>query len=286
MQKILLQLDTDVLPSTFDRIVAVDSGVDHVYSYGSARAEIIQGIIHGAIFTRGADELKDTAIFVGGSDLAAGEYIVSEIRKHLLPQFGLTVSVMLDSNGSNTTAAAAVLAAGKHLDLKTTTALVLGGTGPVGQRVARLLARGGAEVRIGSRDKIKAEAVALSIRNAVIGARVVSISTASATDGPAAVAGAQLVVACGAAGVVLLPRKIRLACPSLKVAIDLNAVPPTGIEGLEPTDKGIDRDGVVCYGALGIGGTKMKLHRAAVTQLFTRNDLVIDAEQVYELPIE
>ena len=62
--KILLQLDTDVLPSTFDRIVAVDSGVDHVYSYGGLRADIVQGIVHGAIFTRGAEELKNTAILL------------------------------------------------------------------------------------------------------------------------------------------------------------------------------------------------------------------------------
>jgi hypothetical protein len=69
----------------------------------------------------------------------------------------------------------------------------------------------------------------------------------------------------------------------LRVAIDLNAVPPLGIEGVEATDKGQERDGVVCYGALGVGATKMKVHKAALARLFDSNDQVLDAEEVYAL---
>ena len=57
----------------------------------------------------------------------------------------------------------------------------------------------------------------------------------------------------------------------------------TGIEGVEASDAGVKRDGVVCYGALGVGGTKMKVHKAAIAKLFERNDRVFDAEEVYEL---
>jgi hypothetical protein len=60
-------------------------------------------------------------------------------------------------------------------------------------------------------------------------------------------------------------------------------VPPAGIEGIEVTDKAATRDGVICYGAIGVGETKMKIHRAAVTQLFERNDQVFDAEEIYDL---
>jgi hypothetical protein len=67
------------------------------------------------------------------------------------------------------------------------------------------------------------------------------------------------------------------------VAIDLNAVPPAGIEGVEVADKGALRDGVICYGAIGVGDTKMKVHKAAIGKLFERNDLVLDAEEVYEI---
>jgi methylenetetrahydrofolate/methylenetetrahydromethanopterin dehydrogenase (NADP+) len=72
-------------------------------------------------------------------------------------------------------------------------------------------------------------------------------------------------------------------CKSLRVAIDLNAVPPLGLEGIEVMDKAKDRDGLICYGALGVGGTKMKIHKAAIRRLFESNDQMLDAEQIYEL---
>jgi hypothetical protein len=74
-----------------------------------------------------------------------------------------------------------------------------------------------------------------------------------------------------------------LGSPTLKLVIDLNAVPPLGIEGVEATDKAAQRDGIVCYGAIGIGGTKMKVHKAAVAKLFESNDQVMDAEEVYQI---
>jgi hypothetical protein len=278
---ILVQLDTDPLPSVFDRVVAVDAGADHVFAYGGVTPENVTNLVHGCIFTR--KELNRTAIFIGGADLVAGEAVLAAVRAAMLPQFGLQVSVMLDSNGANTTAAAAVRAATRHLNLVNTPALVLGGTGPVGQRVARLLARAGAEVRIGSRQKDRAELVCAAIRHKVPGAHVEAVATATSADAPAALGGRSLVVAAGAAGVVLLPKKYRSGCATLQVAIDLNAVPPAGIEGVEAMDAGIKRDGVICYGALGVGGTKMKIHKAAVAKLFERNDQVLDAEEAYEL---
>jgi hypothetical protein len=281
--KILVQLDTDQQPSVFDRVVAVDAGADQVFAYGGVRPEAVRDLVHGCIFTRGPKDLHRTAIFIGGSDVAAGEAVLAAVRAALIPQYGLQVSVLLDSNGANTTAAAAVRAAARHLNLANTPALVLGGTGPVGQRVARLLARAGAEVRIGSRQKDRAEAVCETLRKQIPGAHVEAVATASSADAPNALAGRVLVVAAGAAGVVLLPKKVRAASATLQIAIDLNAVPPAGIEGVEPTDAGTKRDGVISYGALGVGGTKMKVHKAAIAKLFERNDQVFDAEQVYEL---
>ncbi len=65
--------------------------------------------------------------------------------------------------------------------------------------------------------------------------------------------------------------------------IDLNAVPPLGVEGVDVMDKAVERDGVTCYGAIGVGDTKMKIHKAAIASLFTANDRVLDAEAVYDL---
>ena len=277
---VLLHLDTDALPSVFDRVVAVDAGVQHLFSYGGVTPANVMALVHGCIFTRGPKDLHRTAIFVGGSDVEAGEAVLAEVKKHLIPAYGLSVSVMLDSNGANTTAAAAVRAAAKHLDLAATTSLVLGGTGPVGRRVARLLAKHGGRVTIGSRQLDRAEAVARSIRAAYPSAHVEAVAVASSADGPKALDGKHLVVAAGAPGTVLLPKKLRSGATALKVAIDLNGVPPTGIEGVELTDKGTDRDGHTAYGALGVGGTKMKIHKAAVAALFTSNALTFDLDEI------
>jgi hypothetical protein len=243
----------------------------------------VQGLVHGAIFTRGPQDLKRTAIFIGGSDVAAGERLLEEVLRHLVPSFGLRVSVLLDSNGANTTAAAAVRAAARHLPLEGVPALVLGGTGPVGQRVARLLARQGAQVRVGSRQASRASHVCQAIQSRAPAAKVEPAGTGTALELQAALAGRALVIAAGAAGAVLLPQAVRSACPSLRVAIDLNAVPPLGIEGVEVTAKGVEREGVLCYGAIGVGSTKMKIHKAAVARLFESNDQVMDAEEVYAL---
>ena len=95
--------------------------------------------------------------------------------------------------------------------------------------------------------------------------------------------GVELVISAGTAGALLLPEAQRKGCGSIKVAIDLNAVPPTGIEGVEVTAKAVDHEGVICYGAIGVGGTKMKIHKAAVESLFESNDQVLDAEAIYAL---
>jgi len=73
VRTLLLHLDTSPRPSVFDRIVALDAGADEVMSYGRVTADAVRELVHGAIFTRGPKELHRTAIFIGGTDMAAGE---------------------------------------------------------------------------------------------------------------------------------------------------------------------------------------------------------------------
>ncbi len=283
-KRILIQLDSDAHPSVFDRVVAVDAGVDELFSYGGVTPADVRDLVHGAIFTRGPKDLKSTAIFIGGSDVARGEELFREAKKAF---FGpLRVSLLLDCGGANTTAAAAVLAAHAHLDLAETTAVVLGATGPVGRRVSLLLARAGARVRAGSRRLERADDVASAVRDALPGAAVEPIAPAGSAEFAEALDGAQLVVAAGGAGVELLPLATRRAAADLRVAIDLNAVPPVGIEGVDSMDAGADRDGVLAYGAIGVGGKKMKIHKAAVARLFESNDQALDAAEVFDLGAE
>ncbi len=286
MKKILIQLDTDPLPSTFDRVVAVDAGADEVFSYGDITPENVTPLVHGAIFTRSPDELNRTALFIGGSNVAAGEAVLAKVTETF---FGpMRVSVMIDSNGSNTTAAAAVQAAARHVNLDGLRALVLGGTGPVGHRAAQILAAAGAQVRLASRSLDRAAETCTAIRSTVensVGKGNAAIEPVASTgDGlTQALDGIELLIAAGAAGVQFLTADQWQSLPSLKVAIDLNAVPPVGLEGITVTDKKTDHAGKLCYGAIGIGGTKMKLHKSALRHLFNSNNLILNTAAIAEI---
>ena len=157
LAKILVCLDTDPQPSVFDAVVAVDAGVDQLLRHGGVTPDDVRDLVYGAMFTRGPADLKNTAVFIGGSDVAAGEKLLAKARECF---FGpMRVSVMLDSNGANTTAAAAVLVARKHVPLTEQLVTVLAATGSVGRRVVRLLAREGASVRVASRQLARAQQV-------------------------------------------------------------------------------------------------------------------------------
>jgi hypothetical protein len=281
LSSILVQFDTDPHASVFDAVVAVDAGVQQLLPFAGVMPEAVRDLVHGAMFTRGPDELRNTAIFVGGSNVAAGEALLRQVTSCF---FGpLRVSVMLDASGANTTAAAAVLSAARHQSLAGATALVLAATGPVGQRAVRLLAREGSEVRVASRTRSRAEAVCQEVAARVPGARLTPVEAPTPDAAARALPGAQIVLAAGAAGVELLAAGAWQECASLRVAIDLNAVPPLGIGGLKVTDKAAAYNHVRGYGAIGVGGLKMKIHKAAIARLFQRNDQVLDAEEIYAI---
>ena len=168
------------------------------------------------------------------------------------------VSMLLDPAGANTTASAAVVAAGRHLPLgdpaaaASLRAVVLGGTGPVGQRVARLLVRKGVGVTVASRSLSRAEEVCGRITAAVPGSRVepahANTTITPGTPFAGVLAEADLIVAAGAAGATLLGAAGRDLAGRARVLIDLNAVPPAGIEGIAATDKARQDGEAFVYG--------------------------------------
>jgi hypothetical protein len=281
--KILIQLDTDPQPSVFDAVVAVDAGAEHLFRHGGVTPANVRDLVYGALFTRGPGDLRATAIFIGGSNVAAGEEVLAAVQATFFGPF--RVSVLFDASGANTTAAAAVLAASRSLGgtLQDVSAAVLGATGPVGHRVARLLLGLGAKVAVGSRSLDRATALAEVLRQTNGGGNVTPFASTVANDLAAALKDSSVVVTAGAAGATLLPGAIWKNLPNLKALIDLNAVPPLGIEAIEATDKNTERGPVRAWGALGVGGIKMKIHKQAIEELFTANDKVFDAEQVLAL---
>ncbi len=285
MKKLLFQFDTDFHPSVFDTVAAYDGGADHVSAYGGVAPENVGKLVDGAIFTRAPRDKKNTALFIGGGDMAAGEALLHAVEQHFFP--GFQVSVMLDSNGCNTTAAAAVVKILKSSagDVSGKKAVVLAGTGPVGQRAAGLLARLGAEVCISSRRTDNAERAADAVNRRFN----VEVRAAGATDAEARadlIADAHIVLATGAAGVELLSAEHWTGLPRLQVLADANATPPAGLGGVDIMAKGELAHGKILWGAIGFGASKLALHRACIARLFTANKLILDAEQIFAIARE
>jgi methylenetetrahydrofolate/methylenetetrahydromethanopterin dehydrogenase (NADP+) len=284
MRKLLLQLDSSRLPSVFDQVVAYDAAADEIMSYGGVTETDVRDLIHGCIFTRGPKDLHNTAVWIGGSNMSVGEQLLAMAQDALFAPF--TVSMMLDSNGSNTTAVAAVVKIEETLgSLEGKKVLILAGTGPVGQRAAGLLAKDGAHVTITSRKPEQGEKA-----RQFISARFNVQVEATTMNDPSMLAelcrDIEVLLNAGPAGVQMVPKSAWTGAKSLKIAVDLNAVPPLGVEAIEVNDAGVKRNGVVVFGAFGVGNFKTKLHKACVARLFTRNDLVLDAETIADVARE
>ena len=280
MKKLLFQFDTDQFPSAFDTVVAYDGGADHVIGHGGLTVENVTALVDGTIFTRAPKDKKNTAIFIGGSDMIAGQQLLSAVQNHFFP--GFQVSVMLDSNGCNTTAASAVAKMASSKPLAGKKAVVLAGTGPVGQRAAAMLAQEGANVSLTARkmDRAIQACEAMKLR---FGVDLTPIEAFDSVARAQAIEQANIVLATGAAGVELLTVDQWQNNKHIEIMADANATPPIGIGGTEVMDKGIERHGKIIWGALGFGSLKLALHRACIEKLFENNNQVFDAEAIFAL---
>ena len=281
MKKLLFQLDTDVHPAVFDNVVAYDGGADHVIGYGDVTPENVTPLVEGTIFTRAPKEKQFTAIFVGGSNMVAGQKLFKAVQKNFFADF--RVSVMLDSNGSNTTAAAGVAKLMTSGKIKGKKAVILAGTGPVGQRAAVMMAKEGAsEIVVVSRKISRAKEACEAMKNSFN----VELTPAEATSCDAngkIIEDAQIVFATGAAGIELIKAEHWEDNKNIELIADANATPPLGIGGTDMMDKGNERHGKIVWGAIGFGTLKLAVHKACIKKLFESNDQLLDAEEIFDI---
>jgi hypothetical protein len=285
MKKILIQLDTDPHPSPFDAIAAYDAGVDVVLGFAEVSSENLEGIVQGAIFPRGPDGLANTAFWVGGSTVRDCEAVFAAVQKLFFKPF--TASIMLDSDGSNTTAAAAVARVRGAVTLKGNRVAIIG-VGPVGLRTAELLRREGAEVTMltfppdvtkGTYRRASGIPVAQEA-----GFDVVEPESSDELD--VALAGHVAVFAAGPAGTQILRRSGWADSEALEVVVDYSAAEPVGVDGVARDDDLEDEDGVKKLGALAVGGPKMKLQKRCVERMFQAKGTVLDLTGVYDVALD
>ncbi len=215
--------------------------------------------------------------------METGQKLLTAVQQCFFP--GFQVSIMLDSNGSNTTAAAAVAKLATSSSLIGKKAVILAGTGPVGQRAAAMLAQEGAEVSITARTIERAITACNNIKTRFN----VDVTPIEAFDNRArglAIEDAHIVLATGATGVELLSLEQWQDNSNIELIADANATPPLGIGGTDMMDKGTLRHGKIIWGAIGFGVLKLALHRACIAKLFEGNTQVLDAENIFALAKE
>jgi methylenetetrahydrofolate/methylenetetrahydromethanopterin dehydrogenase (NADP+) len=283
MKKILVQLDTDLHPSPFDAIAAYDADVDVVLGFGQITPDNLVGVVQGAIFPRGPDGLKNTAFWVGGASVRDGEAVFDAVRKLVFDPF--KPSIMLDSDGSNTTSAAAVARVRGAVALQDSRSAVIG-VGPVGLRTAELLRREGSEVTMLTfpADVMKGGYRRASGIDVAREAGFEVVEPRSSDELDAALAGHAVVFAAGPAGTQIL-RRSGWAQEGVRVVVDYSAAEPVGVEGVDRGEDLKEENGVLKLGALAVGGPKMKLQKACIRRMFEAKGTVLDLEGVYDVAL-
>ncbi len=283
---ILHMLTTAKNLSPFDVNMALDAGWTSAIPYINVELGEVQGLVQDAIFSRSTKSLKRTGLFIGGRDTKEAMDMLKAAQKAMVPPF--EVSVFADPSGAFTTAAGMVAAVERELMTKFNTTLegkvilALGGTGPVGQAAAVIAAQAGAQVRIIGRQLDKAQRVADMCSNEFGGGKVVITAGADAEKAEF-IKTADVVFATGAAGIELLSAELVASAPQLKVAADVNAVPPSGIAGVDAFHNGTpiqgSGSGAVGIGALAIGNVKYQAQNRLLKKM-------IDSEKPVYLHFE
>jgi methylene-tetrahydromethanopterin dehydrogenase len=244
--------------SPFDVNMAVDAGYDVVIPYTNVTLDEVTGLVQDAIFSRPPKAGVREAMFFAGKNVSLALDMMAKAKAAMVPPFAM--SLFADPAGSFTTAAAMVASIDKTLrdrrqrDLKGARVAVFGATGPLGFSVAAIAALEGAAVTVVGYDGIRRVGDAAAEIKTRFGVDVVPADGSDEPKKEAIVAITEVVAACGRAGVQILSRAQLEGGAGLLVAVDANAVPPAGIEGLDAFAKGVE---LTSHGTLGIGAFAM-----------------------------
>lgn len=271
--------------SPFDVNMAVDAGFDTVVPYTRVEEKEIAGLVQDAIFSRAPEDGRHTAILIGGRDPLVALDMLEAAGKAMMPPH-FEISVMADPSGAFTTAAGMVAVVEKHLktmarSLAGTRIAVFGATGPVGGAAGLIAARAGADTVLVGHDGLKRVASRCELFERRLG---VAMRAADGSDEPGrkrVLQEAEVVLAAGRAGLQILSQEQLTEAAGLLVALDVNAVPPAGLEGIDPFDDGKPVGGgtVLGVGALAVGNVKFKTERellAAMTDAVPRRHVGLD----------
>ncbi len=292
-RSILHMLDPMPHVSPFDINMAADSGFDNIFTYEDVTLEQVHGLVQDVIFSRSPAGIKQTALFIGGRDISLATSMLEIAEKAMVPPF--VVSVLADPSGAFTTAGALVACAEKELKEKHNTELegcnlvIIGGTGAVGIAAGVISSLHGVNVTLVDHMSIETALQTAEKYNTLYGTSMKGTCAASDADKARLIKNADLVFCTAKAGVEVLNASVLDDAEKLKVAVDINAVPPLGIEGVkrkhlgDPLVHATRAKGAVGIGALAVGDVKYKLQHLLLQELLESEEpLYLDFRKAFE----
>ena len=291
-RSILHMLDPMPNNSPFDINMAMDAGFDVLMPYSNVKLDSVYRLTQDAIFSRGPTGVKRTGIFIGGRDLGLAMDMLDACRQAMVPPF--EVSVFADPSGAFTTAAALVACVEQELkirhdkELKDCNALVFGGTGPVGIATGIIVSLAGADAALVDHLSIDTASDVAKAYNRRFGCTLKGACASAEADKTKLVADVDIIFCAAKAGIQVLNSAVLKEARQLKVAGDVNAVPPLGIEGIKRSDSGaplihaINAQGAVGVGALAVGNVKYQLQNEMLKlMLKTDKPLYLDFREAF-----
>ena len=267
---LLFYFDTDVKASPFDICMAYDIGYDAVIPYENVTPEEAKLLTQDALLSRGPKGVTHTAFMIGGKNAERAEDVFKAVKNSMFPPF--ETSIIVDPAGAYTTAAAMVakaessIAASNLGELKDKTCAILG-TGSVGKIAAVLLAKLGCTVMIASLNpkRVDGKEHANNISRLLAkdhGVQVEGIYAPTPASKIEVLKRADVIMCAGIRGIRLIDKEMLDEVKNIKVLLDINAVPPFGIEGIELNDNMREMlPGIFVIGALAVGNLKHKLEK-------------------------
>jgi methylene-tetrahydromethanopterin dehydrogenase len=290
-RSIIHMINPMVHNSPFDINMAVDAGYDVIVPYENVKLEEVHGLVQDAIFSRGPTGVKRTSMFLGGRNMGLAMDMLNAAKRAMVPPF--EISVFADPSGAFTTAGALVACVERELKknfsqgLEGARTIVFGGTGSVGLATAVIAAQQGADTTIVDHFSIDTalEFAAEAKQRYNVDLRATAAS--SDADKARLVSNADLVFCTAKAGIQVLNASVLADAKQLKVAGDVNAVPPLGIEDVGIMDFGApiihakNSAGAVGIGALAVGNVKYKLQQAMLEETLADKPVYLDFRNAF-----
>ena len=275
--------------SPFDVNMAADAGFDVIVPYSDVDLKEVAGLVQDAIFSRAPQDGRHTAILIGGREPILAIEMLEAAKAAMVPPH-FEISVMADPSGAFTTAAGMIAVVEQRLratgaDLAGRRVAVFGGTGPVGRIAGLIAAQAGAKVTLVGYDGLQRVTATCEQFGERFGVAMAPADGSDDAKKLRVVAGSEVILAAGRAGTQILSKAQLATASELLVALDVNAVPPAGLEGIDAFANAvpIECTNGVGFGALAVGNVKFKTEHellAAMRDAATRR--VIGVSEAFE----